>query len=77
MALGFLNRMKRDACKPVLTYITNPTAKTITGVTLSTTGNTCSDKIPVTVPGSVTDTQDFDTEQIGTTLQNFSPCSKS
>ncbi|EHL02098.1 hypothetical protein M7I_1877 [Glarea lozoyensis 74030] len=64
MALGFLNRMKRDACKPVLTYVTNPTAKTITGVTLSATGNTCSEKIPVTVPGSVTDTQDFDTEQI-------------
>jgi hypothetical protein len=69
MALGFLNRMKRDACKPVLTYVTNPTAKTITGVTLSATGNTCSEKIPVT--GSVTDTQDFDTEQIGKT---FCPC---
>lgn len=61
----FLNRMVRDGCKPVLTYITNPTAKTITGVTLTTNGNICSTTIPVTVPGTVTSTQGFTTEQIG------------
>jgi len=65
MAAAFANRMARDACGASLTFNTNPTAKTITGVTLTTTGNTCSAKIPVTVPGSVTSTQGFTTEKIG------------
>lgn len=65
MAAGFASRMARDACGASLTFNTNPTAKTITGVTLTTTGNTCSAKIPVTVPGSVTSTQGFTTEKIG------------
>lgn len=57
--------MTRDKCLPALTYTTDPTAKTITGVTLTATSNTCRVTIPVTVPGSVTDTQGFTTEQIG------------
>lgn len=57
--------MARDKCLPTLTWATNPTAKTITGVTLTTTGNTCTAKVPVTVPGAVTNTQGFTTEKIG------------
>jgi hypothetical protein len=62
---SFASRMARDACKPILTLNTDPTAKTITGVTLTTNGNVCSATIPVTVPGSVTSTQGFTTEKIG------------
>lgn len=57
--------MARDACAPILTYTTDPTAKTITGVTLTANGNTCGVTLPVTVPGPVTSTQGFTTEQIG------------
>ena len=65
MATGFANRMARDACAPELTWKTNPTKQTITGVTLTTTGNTCAAEIPVTVPGNVTSTKGFTTEQLG------------
>ncbi|TVY83390.1 hypothetical protein LSUE1_G003677 [Lachnellula suecica] len=65
MSAGFASRMARDACNASLTYTTNPTAGTITGVTLTTTDNTCSVAVPVTVPGTVTSTQGFTTEQIG------------
>lgn len=61
-----MNRMTRDQCSPTLTWTTNPTAKTITGVTLTTTNNVCGAPIPITVPGLVTNTQGFTTEQIGT-----------
>ncbi|KAI3400682.1 hypothetical protein diail_2394 [Diaporthe ilicicola] len=59
----FNNRMIRDACSYGLTYAI--TSGSITGVTVTASGNTCSTSIPVTVPGSVTDTQGFTTEQIG------------
>jgi hypothetical protein len=62
---AFANRMVRDGCAPQLTLITNPSAQTITGVTLTTTGNTCGTTIPLTVPGTVTSTQGFTTEQLG------------
>src|SRR5690242_18834798 len=63
---SFAARMARDACSPSLSYITSPSAKTITAITLTTSnGNTCSTKIPVTVPGKVTSTQGFTTEQVG------------
>ncbi|OWP04291.1 hypothetical protein B2J93_9359 [Marssonina coronariae] len=65
IATDFTNRMARDKCQPALSYTTNPSAKTITAVTLTTAGNTCAAKIPVTVPGSVTSTQGFTTEQVG------------
>jgi hypothetical protein len=58
--------MTRDHCSPTLTLTTNPKAKTITEITVTTTNNTCGAPIPVTVPGSVTNTQGFTTEQIGT-----------
>lgn len=65
MAAGFAARMARDGCAPQLTFQTNPAEQTITGVTLTTTHNNCTAEIPLTVPGSVTDTQDFTTEQLG------------
>jgi hypothetical protein len=65
IGVNFANRMYRDACAPSLTLTTNPTAGTITGVTLTTNGNVCSVTIPVTVPGTVTSTQGFTTEQLG------------
>lgn len=61
--------MARDGCGASLTFNVDPTAKTITGVTLTTaTGNTCPTTLPVTVPGTVTSTQGFKTEQIGTSM---------
>ena len=57
--------MARDACAPQLTYFVDPTAQAITGVSVSTTGNTCANPIPVTVPGTVTSNQGFTTEKVG------------
>lgn len=65
IATSFANRMARDQCGYTMSYILDVTSKTITGVTVSTTDNTCSAAVPVTVPGSVTSTQGFTTEQIG------------
>jgi len=65
MATGFASRMARDKCAPQLNYTTDPIAKTITAITLTTTGNTCGATIPVTVPGTVTSTQGFTTEKLG------------
>ncbi|KAH8591153.1 hypothetical protein B0O99DRAFT_551159 [Bisporella sp. PMI_857] len=61
----FANRRKRDLCAPVLTYSTDSSAQTITGITLQANGNACDTEIPVTVPGSVTNTQGYRTEQVG------------
>lgn len=55
--------MTRDGCSYGLNY--EITSGSITGVTITANGNTCAAPIPVTVPGSVTDTQGFTTEQIG------------
>ena len=63
LAKAFLDRQTRDACKPKLTW--TKSGSTITGVTVSATGNTCSAPIPVTVPGSVTNTQGMRTEKVG------------
>jgi hypothetical protein len=58
--------MARDGCSPSLIWTTNPTAKTITGAILTTTGNTCNTPIPVTFPATVaTNAQSFVPEQIG------------
>ncbi|CZR56594.1 related to extracellular serine-rich protein [Phialocephala subalpina] len=65
MAAGFASRMARDGCSPQLAFKTNPTKQTITGITLTTTKNNCTALIPVTVPGNVTDTKGFTTEQLG------------
>lgn len=63
IATDFANRMTRDACGYKLTYKQDGTQ--ITGVTVSSSTNTCSVPVPVTFPGTVTSTQGFTTEQIG------------
>ncbi|PYH76689.1 hypothetical protein BO82DRAFT_406929 [Aspergillus uvarum CBS 121591] len=63
MSAGFLARFNRDKCGYALSYaIAN---KQITAVTVSATGNTCSEPVPVTFPVAPTSTQGFTTEQVG------------
>ena len=57
--------MNRDSCHPNLSWQLDTSTETITGVTVTSTGNVCSEPLPITVPGSVTDTQGFTTEQLG------------
>lgn len=63
MSAGFLSRYNRDACGYTLSYTTKN--QKITGVTVSATGNTCSEPIPVTFPVAPTSTQGFTTEKLG------------
>jgi hypothetical protein len=48
-----------------MTYQLDLTKQAITGVQVTTLGNTCTVPIPVTLPGPVTNTQGFTTEQVG------------
>lgn len=43
-------------CKPNLSYNYAADGKSITSVTVSTTGNTCAVNVPVTFPGTATPT---------------------
>ncbi|KAG0154299.1 hypothetical protein PDIDSM_1679 [Penicillium digitatum] len=63
MSASFLARYNRDKCGYSLSYATSN--KKITAVTVSATGNTCTDPIPVTFPVAPTSTQGFATEQFG------------
>jgi len=63
MSASFLARFNRDKCGYSLRYATSN--KKITAVTVSATGNTCTDPIPVTFPVAPTSTQGFATEQFG------------
>ncbi|CAG8100297.1 unnamed protein product [Penicillium salamii] len=63
MSASFLARYNRDKCGYALSYATSN--KQITAVTVSATGNTCTDPIPVTFPVAPTSTQGFATEQLG------------
>jgi hypothetical protein len=65
LAQSFKDRMTRDACNAQLRYTINPTANTITAITVTTDGNTCPKPIPVTVPGTVTSTTGHTTEKVG------------
>jgi hypothetical protein len=58
-------RMNRDACQPTLSWLLDTTAKTITGVSVTAADTACSETVPVTFPGTVTDEQGFTTEQLG------------
>jgi hypothetical protein len=58
-------RMVRDGCKPNLSWQLDTSTKKITGVTVTSAGNVCIEPLPITVPGTVTDTQGFATEQVG------------
>ncbi|KAJ5816685.1 hypothetical protein N7447_008918 [Penicillium robsamsonii] len=63
MSASFLARFNRDKCGYSLSYATSN--RKITAVTVSATGNTCTDPIPVTFPVTPTSTQGFATEQLG------------
>jgi len=65
IAIAFRKRMTRDLCLPNLLWDLDSASKKITGVTVTSTRMTCSETIPVTVPGTVTDTQGFTTEKLG------------
>ena len=58
-------RMIRDQCFPNLSWNLDTATETITGVTVTSAGNTCTEPLPITVPGTVTNTQGFTTEQVG------------
>ncbi|KHJ33641.1 putative extracellular serine-rich protein [Erysiphe necator] len=66
IAAAFTDRMARDLCEPQMSWNTDFVLNTITGVTVTTNkDNKCSVKIPLTVPGDVTDLQGHSTERIG------------
>ncbi len=67
IAAAFSSRMARDNCTPKLNWVygASNTTKTIEGVTVTTTGNTCTAEIPVTFPGPVVSTQGGRSEQLG------------
>lgn len=66
IAAAFVDRMTRDLCEPQMSWNTDSALNIITGVTITTNKeNVCSAKIPVTVPGDVTDLQGYQTERIG------------
>jgi len=52
LAQVFIDRMARDNCNPKLSYTYSTDGKTITAVTVTTTGNKCGTTIPVTFPGN-------------------------
>lgn len=64
LAASFAQRMARDKCKPVMTLNVDTSQKIITGLTISSSTNSCSAPIPVTVPGKVRDAKGFVTEQL-------------
>ncbi|PMD48386.1 hypothetical protein L207DRAFT_575058 [Hyaloscypha variabilis F] len=66
IASSFRDRMIRDNCKGELSYTLDASAKSITAVTVTTTGNTCAAPIPVTFPGTVVSQQGATPEQLGT-----------
>lgn len=63
LAKSFKARQVRDACNYGMSWTT--ANNQITGVTVTANGNTCAEVIPITVPGTVTNTQGFTTEKIG------------
>lgn len=52
LAQVFIDRMARDNCNPKLSYTYSNDGKSITAVTVTTTGNKCGTTIPVTFPGN-------------------------
>jgi len=64
ISASFAARMARDNCVPAMSYTLSSDSKSITGVVVTTSTNSCSVPIPVTVPGAITNTG-YTTEQIG------------
>ncbi|GAB7362479.1 hypothetical protein MBLNU230_g2801t1 [Neophaeotheca triangularis] len=65
IAQEFLNRMARDNCNPELSYRYSDDGRSITGVTVTADGNSCSAPIPVTFPGQASTGGDSRTDQVG------------
>lgn len=63
LATSFRNRQTRDGCGYQMSW--NMFGGKITSVTVSSSSNSCAAAIPLTVPGTVTDTKGFTTEQLG------------
>ncbi|KAF1999707.1 hypothetical protein P154DRAFT_535215 [Amniculicola lignicola CBS 123094] len=63
LAAEFAARMARDQCNYGLSLKVDN--RKIVGVIVTANGNSCGAEIPVTVPGSVTNTQGFRTEKLG------------
>ncbi|KAK3316764.1 hypothetical protein B0H66DRAFT_562110 [Apodospora peruviana] len=61
----FGQRMSLDACEPNLVYNYSEDGQTITSVTVTTSGNTCSVPVPVTVPGAATSSGQSTVDQVG------------
>lgn len=56
MTIAIANLVLFSACNPNLKYNYSADGKSIVSVTVSTTGNTCGVKVPLTVPGTATST---------------------
>ena len=69
MSAAFLDRFNRDKCNYGMSYKIN--SGSITGVTVTANGNTCSAPIPVTIPSAVGDTKSFQAEKIGSDPQTI------
>lgn len=54
MTITIANLVSFSACNPNLKYNYSDDGKSIVSVTVSTTGNSCGVKVPVTVPGTAT-----------------------
>lgn len=66
IATDFKNRMALDQCNPNLSYTYSADGKSITGVTVTASGNTCSVPVPVTFPVQATTSSSGTTrEQLG------------
>ncbi|CAG8982285.1 hypothetical protein HYALB_00004519 [Hymenoscyphus albidus] len=63
MSQGFINRMTRDLCSPKMSHTVS--GGKITAVTVTANKNSCSQPVPVTVPGSIQNSGLYRTEQIG------------
>ncbi|THY70582.1 hypothetical protein D6C94_08476 [Aureobasidium pullulans] len=54
IGIDFMNRMARDKCNPNLSYQYSADGKSVTSVTVTANGNSCSAPIPVTLPVGAT-----------------------
>lgn len=54
MTITIANLVSTSACNPNLKYNYSDDGKSIVSVTVTTNGNACAVKVPVTVPGTAT-----------------------
>ncbi|KAL5117037.1 hypothetical protein ACEQ8H_004996 [Pleosporales sp. CAS-2024a] len=65
LAATFTARMTRDQCAYGMSYVVSAGKITAVKVSAASVSNKCAAPIPVTIPGGVTNTQGFRTEQVG------------